>query len=90
MTKSKGPMLCIVLEGGMVQSVVTNDLNALSDLQIMVIDYDTDGADDRDLIQVRQQDGKMAEAYGHHDTLEQSGIDLGEVAAAIDEKDART
>ena len=37
--------LAVVLEGGLVQAIVSNDPAFFKDIQVTVIDYDTDGAD---------------------------------------------
>lgn len=45
--------LCIVLEGGLVQAVISAGVP----LEVMVIDYDTDGADPSELRNILQDDG---------------------------------
>jgi hypothetical protein len=35
--------LCVVLEGGLVQAVVTNDRERLADVDVLVVDYDSVG-----------------------------------------------
>ena len=44
MSQDEKPLLCIVLEGGLVQGVVSDQPEAIS-CECMVIDYDTEGAD---------------------------------------------
>lgn len=44
--------LIIVLEGGMVQSVVSDQPENFGDVEIMTLDYDTDGASDGTTIKV--------------------------------------
>lgn len=57
-------MISIVLEGGIVQSVITDD-PAQVGRTIAVIDYDTDGAldDDDKIAQITQGGGHLADAY---------------------------
>lgn len=51
------PKVSIVLEGGLVSHVV-------SDVPVKVgtVDYDSEGADEKEISKVRQQDGRSAEA----------------------------
>lgn len=51
------PKISIVLEGGLVSHVV-------SDVPVKVgtVDYDSEGADEKEISKVRQQDGRSAEA----------------------------
>jgi hypothetical protein len=74
-------LLAIVLEGGVVQSVVaTCDL---PNLDILVIDYDTEGVDPGRVITVPQSDGSLAEANAGFLPLERSRIDLAAVAVQL-------
>ncbi len=50
------PVIAIALEGGVVQSVVTDDTR-LHGIAVLVIDYDTDGADEADLRLIEQRKG---------------------------------
>lgn len=69
--------IAVILEGGLVQSVVTDRPNLLPpDLEVLVIDYDTDGADPDDLSHVPQSDGSLSAAIIHHPTLERATIAL--------------
>lgn len=69
--------LAIVLDGGLVQGVVGENLP--SDLGVAIIDYDTEGLDDVDLALVRQSDGSDAEAYVTLSSIDRPGIDLNSV-----------
>lgn len=51
--------ICIVLEGGLVQSVLTAGVP----VEVVVIDYDTDGADNSELRSVPQDDGSEELAF---------------------------
>lgn len=58
---SGNPEIAIILEGGLVQCVVTDgDIVGLS---YEVIDYDTDGGDEADFYGVPQEDGSISDAY---------------------------
>lgn len=70
MTNSK---LAIVLEGGLVQTIVTED-ESLIGMAIDVIDYDTDGADDDEISPVQQSDGSYANAILNTFTVEKATI----------------
>lgn len=52
----------IALEGGIVQSVSALDFGLIP-TSVMVIDYDTEGADDHELTNIRQTDGADIPAY---------------------------
>jgi ParB-like chromosome segregation protein Spo0J len=83
--------IAIVLEGGMIQSVITDD-PSLRDVDVMVIDYDTDGADEQSIIHVPQPDGHynpMEEAYAYFETIDASALDLEDVQHRIEEKERR-
>jgi hypothetical protein len=59
-------MLAIVLEGGLIQSIITDDAALAARLnaeRILCIDYDTEGSDPADLTPVHQDDGGIASAY---------------------------
>jgi hypothetical protein len=74
-------LLAIVLEGGVVQSVVaTTDL---PNLDLLVIDYDTEGVDPDRVITVPQSDGSLSEANAGFLPLERPRIDLAAVAAQL-------
>lgn len=49
-----GP-IAIALEGGLVQSIVTDD-DRLRGVDVLVVDYDTEGADEAELLDVAQKE----------------------------------
>ncbi|MBB3268822.1 hypothetical protein FHW79_006498 [Azospirillum sp. OGB3] len=69
--------LAVVLDGGLVQAVVGE--NVPVDLEVAIIDYDTLGAEDSDLMSVHQSDGSTAEAVVALQSIERPGIDLNSV-----------
>jgi len=71
--------LAIVLDGGLVQAVVTDAPEAFKGVNTMIIDYDTDylEKDDERLGIVPQGVGTLKSAYIWSTSVEQSGIDLG-------------
>lgn len=73
--------LAIVLDGGLVQGIVGENLP--SDLGVAIIDYDTEGLDDVDLALVRQSDGSDAEAYVTLPAMDRPGIDLNSVFSSV-------
>jgi hypothetical protein len=54
--------LIVVMDGGMISAVVSDD-NRLVGMPVDIIDYDTDGAEDEDLVAVHQGDGSSVDAY---------------------------
>lgn len=62
----KAPRLCIRLEGGVVQSVFAD-----APVDVLVIDYDTEGSDGEDLFPMPQEDGSIEPCF-----LNESGADV--------------
>jgi len=79
------PVVGIVLDGGLVRSVVSTQP---LDVEFIIIDYDTDtiDADDPTLGIVLQQDGSTAEAYITRIKVESPTIDLGGVSDFVSGK----
>ena len=73
--------LAVVLEGGLVQSVVSD--TALSNLNVLVIDYDTKGSNPEDLVSVSQADGGYARAWSSFYLIEEASIDLAAVVRQL-------
>ena len=75
-------MLFVVLKGGMVTLVTTDDPKLKNRLNaeggVAIVDYDTDGADDDELVNVRvkQENGtlKSYEAIGHLEEVGDANI----------------
>ena len=68
-------ILGIIVEGGLVQRVVSNTPD-LVPIEVLVIDYDADGADPDEIIMVRQADGTDTPAVGHGEEITLATIDL--------------
>lgn len=73
------PIVGVILEGGLVQSVVSNAPERISDLDLIVLDYDVEGFEEECLLNVPQSSGEIAHAVGHIEKITESGIDLGMV-----------
>lgn len=65
----------VVLSGGLVQDIITDDPKEVG-TEFIVIDYDTDGADDSDLDRIDFLDGDDALAYVHLTWAERSNIKI--------------
>ena len=75
---TKKPTLVIVLEGGVIQDIVSNAPDSFDN--IVVIDYDTDGADPAELTDVPQGDHYPDQpAHVWQTAASMSGIDITEV-----------
>lgn len=72
------PKIIIVLEGGLVSAVVSHD-PAIVGLEVAIIDYDTDGADETEITELAQADGDTAEAIVRGDVIEAATIPAFEV-----------
>jgi len=71
------PKFAVILEGGLVQCVVSND-PALIGVQFAVIDYDTEGADDDEISRIPQggaHTGELADACYRVDEITKADID---------------
>lgn len=77
------PNVAVVMEGGLVQCVVSDAPERLPDMRLMVIDYDTDGADESELVEVPLADGSTSEALAHVDCVSEATIDLESVAKVL-------
>lgn len=55
--------LCIVMEGGVIQSILSDDPRAGDLLDAVIIDYDTDGALPSEVGYVLQGDGSYSDAF---------------------------
>jgi len=69
--------LAIIIEGGVVQDVVSDDPSAIKLDDILVIDYDTDGSSP--ICKVRQSNGTWAEAHVSHFGVVQATIGLDDI-----------
>jgi len=80
-----------VIEGGILQGIYTDNVEAHG-ANVYVIDYDTEGACEEDILNVtvsRQTDGETIEAVGHIETIPSACIDLDELAAEFERREER-
>jgi len=73
---SAKPIVGVILEGGLVQSVISNAPERISDLDLIILDYDVEGFEEECLLNVPQSSGEIAHAVGHIEKITESGIDL--------------
>lgn len=73
------PIVGVVLEGGLVQSIVSNTPAQVPDMDVIILDYDVEGFEEECLLKVPQSCGEVAHAVGHIEKITESGIDLGMV-----------
>jgi hypothetical protein len=50
--------IVIVMDGGLVQDILSD-----KECNVVIVDYDTDGVDEKDLTAIEQRDGKFENAY---------------------------
>lgn len=74
--------LAVVLEGGIVQSVIADRPDAAP--AVAIVDYDTVGQSPEDLCDITQSDGSQSKAYIVEPWIEPARIDLDEVFRPID------
>lgn len=77
--ETKKPILAVTMDGGLIQSVVCNSPDLLQPLDVIIIDYDTEGTDKHELESVPQGDGTVTEAYCRLETISLAEIDLQSV-----------
>jgi len=77
------PYLGIVLQGGIVQAIVSDQPELMADWKVMVIDYDTESTPNEDLVKVPQSDGSVSTAWSYLDSVTQTAIDLKAVYEAL-------
>ncbi|BAU49607.1 hypothetical protein SVA_3059 [Sulfurifustis variabilis] len=70
--------VAVVLEGGIVQSVVAD---RPEDIEVAVIDYDADGCDESEIARLTQPDGSTSDAWVYDCMTERPRISLDEVFA---------
>jgi hypothetical protein len=73
------PIVGVVLEGRLVQCVVSNAPEQLPDMDVIILDYDVQGSDEEELLKVPQTIGAVEYAVGHIEKIAPSGIDLNMV-----------
>ena len=84
--RQEPPTVAVILEGGLVQCIVSDRPNDIQPMNLMVLDYDTEGADEEELLQVPQKDGSVSTATGRYLGFEHADIGL---ASVMDQIDAR-
>lgn len=77
-------MIAVVLEGGLVSAIISDDLN-LHGQNVLVIDYDTDDNDPAECEAVKQSSGDVSDAYCHFEEICSPDIDLHDVAKQVNE-----
>ncbi len=82
------PTIAVVMEGGLVQSIVSDSPEKLPPMNVIVIDYDTDGSDEEYLVSVPQREGEQdARAFAAIQTITPAGIDLAAVMRQLEGSD---
>lgn len=76
---SPKPIVGVVIEGGLVQCVVSSAPELIPDMDVIILDYDVQGCEEDELLKVPQSSGNIAHAVGHIEKITESGIDLGMV-----------
>lgn len=70
------PIVGVILDGGLVQSIVSNAPERLQDMDVIILDYDVEGLEEECTLDVPQDKGEIAHAVGHIEKITESGIDL--------------
>lgn len=60
--------LAVTMEGGIIQEILTED-SCLFGVEVVIIDYDTEGADADQLTMIPQSDGKETKAWARLETI---------------------
>lgn len=83
------PILAVVMEGGVIQAIVSGHPDLFNGIAAMVIDYDTDGVSKEDLVDVPQPDGTVAVAYVCGIEVHSASIGLDQVKMNLDGKEVQ-
>lgn len=81
------PLVAVVIEGGMVQDIISDKPGFFDGIDFLIIDYDDESADEKDLVDVPQADGSIADALVHDRAVCSAGIDIAAVHANLAKKD---
>lgn len=73
------PMVIVVVEGGKVQSVLSDQPGP----SVAIVDYDTQGMDDSEVIPIRQDAGRTAPAHAYAEDVRVDPEWVGRVAFAM-------
>lgn len=68
--------LFVVIQGGLLQAVASPDPNRFADVEVVKVDYDTDGAEPDDIDTVIDDDGDEIEAFVGTFPVEEATIRL--------------
>lgn len=63
--------LVIIMDGGIIQNVLSPNPEALKDLKLTVVDYDVEGCSPDTLSEVKQSDGRWEDAFIFNPAIEQ-------------------
>lgn len=63
--------LVIIMDGGVIQNVLSPNPEALKDLKLTVVDYDVEGCSPDTLSEVKQFDGRWEDAFIFTPAIEQ-------------------
>lgn len=85
-TEKPAKHLAVMMEGGLVHAIVVD--GRPPDLEIGVIDYDTEGSSPEHLVSVRQPSGHIAQAWAGVFRPEEATIDLEAVSRQLAEHGA--
>lgn len=78
--------IIVHLEGGLVQTISSNN-PALQGLRVVVVDYDVEGCDPSEIVEVEQPGGRLEEAFVREDEVVETEINLPRLLESIASKD---
>lgn len=81
--EAPNPVVGVVVEGGLVQSIVSDQPDEFIAPDFVVIDYDTAEADDSEVIPVSSLDGTTKESIARIEVVERASIDLQKLKSNI-------
>lgn len=73
---SEKPSLAIMIEGGLVQGVFSDNPLFFEGVDVLVYDYDTDGADADEMLDITYLDGEKKKAVGHIELISEAAINI--------------
>ena len=79
--RSSSKRLAIIMGGGLINAIVSDDPDQFDDIDIAIVDYDTEGCADSQVTHVPDLDGTSCKAVIDHDVVSHAQINLDYVFA---------
>jgi len=85
--RPRKPTLVVTMEGGMIAAICSDDPDALDLAEVLTIDYDTDGADPDEVLDIPQEGGRTTGAIVHSLWVETCALDIEAISKLVAHRD---